>query len=257
MSIGILEPEFDPGIFAYYDTIPYGIKHVPDVFYTASDSSAMVSIKNAQDVYNRFEALRITTVMVTSPNGMFTRDYTILFTRDLSRPELTLLRDSVEAGDQISLMCSESGRIYMVPVNTGGIYDSITQKMVATMEAVDNDTIYLSTEGVPEDTYWLYAVDRHQSVSEKREVTIFNTTSIPGTRKEAFRVYPSPAGNLLYIDVPERIAVAELYNLIGIPVLKLEHLQGPMQIGQLPKGIYILRVFTEQGNRFTARIVKE
>jgi hypothetical protein len=129
--------------------------------------------------------------------------------------------------------------------------------MVATMDAMDNDTVYLSTEGIPEDTYWLYAVDRHQSVSENREVTVFTTTSIPDTYKETFRVYPSPAGNLLYIDVPDRIARAELYNVIGIPVLKLEHPQGPLQVGQLPEGIYILRVLTEKGNRFITRIMKE
>jgi hypothetical protein len=259
VSKGVLEPEFDPVVLTYFDTIPYGSRITPEVLCAASDTGASVIIKPAKYPYVASEALRTTYIYVTAPNDTM-QEYTILFTVDNTRPEITLIHDSVEIGGEIGAVISESDQVYLVPANTPGIFDSITASALTWLEAGANDTVYLSTEGLDTINYWVYACNRHQSVSENQVVTIFEaeeTTAVSEIHYEGIRVYPTPVNHTLYFDSPFPLEQVDLYNVLGIPVLKVYKPDSEIPVSNLPEGVYILRAITEQNQVYTVRIIKQ
>jgi hypothetical protein len=257
VSEGVLEPMFDPMVFAYFDTIPFGIKTVPEVYAIASNASALIRVNQARSVYDLNEIFRTTTITVTSANGLFQQEYKVLFTMDLTRPKVTLSQDSVETGYEMGLTVSESCHVYIVPENTPGIYDSIVNAKLVDEEAGTADTVYLSVSGVGPGSYWIYACDRHQSVSESQEVSIYEITLVSDLSAEKIKVYPSPVSQTLYVDSPYSLEEIELYNVIGMPVLKVNNPDGGIEVGHLPEGVYILRFIIEQNKVFTMRIIKK
>ena len=257
VSLGELDPSFDPSVTAYYDTIPYGVGTVPEVTCIATDTSATVTVKPASDIYNRFEALRTTTIYVTSPNDLVTQEYTILFTVDLTRPELTVLQDSVELGEEIGVVVYEPAQVYLVPASTAGVYDSIVNEKLAWTEAGDADTVSLSTEGLDTTgTFWIYACGRHQSLSESHEIVINTTVAVPEIYSKVFRVYPNPASHTLYLETTHAIKSIELYNVLGKPVLKVLNPEGKISVNHLSDGIYFLRAVVENMDVITTRVIK-
>jgi hypothetical protein len=259
VSEGFLEPDFDPLVSAYVDTLPHGVKIIPAVLVVASDTSARVMVDEAQYPESPWEIFRTTTITVTSANGLYTGKYSILFTMDLTQPEVILVHDSVEADGELGMILTEADHAYLVPENTPGVFDSIIAAQLAEMEAGIADTAYLSTSGVEPGTYWIYACDRHQSVSESQEVTIFEKeiTSVNDLSAEKIKVYPSPVSQTLYVVSPHPLEQIELYNVIGVPVLKVKNPDGSIDVGNLPEGVYVLRLIMEQNKSFTIRIIKK
>lgn len=72
-----------------------------------------------------------------------------------------------------------------------------------------------------------------------------------------FKIYPNPATTTLFIKNADKNAVAELYNLTGDKLItqKLNTTQS-INISQLAKGIYLVRVTTDK-EVFTEKIIKE
>jgi hypothetical protein len=257
VSLGTLNPSFDSSVIAYYDTIPYG-KGIPtpEVTCIASDTNATVAVQPAQDIYNQFELFRTTTITVTSPSDVVTKEYTILFTVDLTRPELTVVGDTVELGEDIMVAVYEPGQVYLVPENTPGIYDSIVAGHLLMAEAGEADTLFLSTEGLEAGNYWLYTCGEHQSISEHQTVTTVLVEGISGTHTDYFRVYPTPVVHTLYIETQFPVKSVELYNVLGKSVLKVANPDGKIDVNHLPEGIYILRTVFESKDVVTTRVIK-
>lgn len=72
----------------------------------------------------------------------------------------------------------------------------------------------------------------------------------------ACRVYPNPVHDILNIDLPEGNYSLTLYNRQG-SVMQVSHDQHQMHIGQLPAGLYLLRITqADTGLTRTLKIIK-
>ena len=249
VSLGELDPSFDPSVISYYDTIPYGVgTPVPKVTCIATDTSATVTVKPASNIYDRFEALRTTTISVTSPNDQVKQEYTILFTVDMTRPEMTILQDSVILGEEFGVLLEEPGQVYLVPENTAGIHDSLENSKMAWTEG-SADTVFISTEGLDSTgKYWVYTIGRYQSISESQEITIYSVedpTKVRENDNERFRLFPNPAHTSLTIEAE----LADHYS-IEITILNGQQILGTtmegtthqLDLSSLQKGVYVITI---------------
>ena len=63
----------------------------------------------------------------------------------------------------------------------------------------------------------------------------------------AVDLYPNPVSNMLYINSGDRIDGVEIYSLSG-QLLKAQSNGNPIDVGNLPQGMYMVRV---KGDTFT------
>lgn len=75
------------------------------------------------------------------------------------------------------------------------------------------------------------------------------------TKEDMFSVYPNPAGNLLYINSPDKYSQVEIFDLKGQLVLSSGS-EPAVQIGRLERGVYLCRLTGENGV-FSKKFVKE
>lgn len=80
---------------------------------------------------------------------------------------------------------------------------------------------------------------------------------------EGIKVYPNPAKSLLTIETDESVSDIEIINTTGhivfeknIPV-KISSSSSQIDISELPRGIYIIKIMSEQGDSKTVRFIKE
>lgn len=71
-------------------------------------------------------------------------------------------------------------------------------------------------------------------------------------------VYPNPASEFLNIMTTKAIGTIEVYNLVGQKVAAQTESsnQATIRIGHLPSGTYLIKLFSEDGNRVTAKFIK-
>jgi hypothetical protein len=72
-----------------------------------------------------------------------------------------------------------------------------------------------------------------------------------------FQIYPNPADEILHLVLPSATAANyAIYDLCGRAVLSGQLQQAEIGLGQLPKGMYILKV-VQDGQVMQGRFVKE
>lgn len=89
-------------------------------------------------------------------------------------------------------------------------------------------------------------------------VTGATTTGVSSYDGSEVRIYPNPARNVLYIE-GDNLKEAALYSAIGTLVQKTE-LNGKttsLNVSELTKGIYFVRIITTEGNVSTRKVVIE
>lgn len=71
------------------------------------------------------------------------------------------------------------------------------------------------------------------------------------------KVYPNPASENVMVELPQGNKVISLFNITGVEVLHLEtsELQQNLNVGQLPSGVYLLRISID-GKQAIGKIVK-
>ena len=70
-------------------------------------------------------------------------------------------------------------------------------------------------------------------------------------------VYPNPAKDYIYIDLPEeKIKSVSLYNVLGVLLKEQKSNAASVDISSLPQGMYLLSIETEE-KVITKKIVKE
>ncbi len=90
-------------------------------------------------------------------------------------------------------------------------------------------------------------------VLEKVDTSI---TSINHLDEVSVLVYPNPTTNLLYIESEAKITSVKLYNLLGQMLLESPFI--PLNLENLNKGVYTLKVFFEKGTALKSiKILKE
>ena len=60
------------------------------------------------------------------------------------------------------------------------------------------------------------------------------------------KIYPIPATDVINVDSPVAVQALELVNIQGVSVAKVENASS-INVKEQPQGVYILKVFTENG----------
>jgi hypothetical protein len=79
-----------------------------------------------------------------------------------------------------------------------------------------------------------------------------------GNTHERYRVFPNPANNRITINADVAILTVEIYNTIGVCVLRQQNIDHgkTIDVSQLPKDIYYIKLFLDT-QTFSSRILKE
>lgn len=142
-----------------------------------------------------------------------------------------------------------SDSLYYVEVDQFNVGDSIN---------------FLFRNGAYPDGEW-----EKQSGPQKRHYTVkgndtiraeflAQVTSISGTKNDKLStIFPNPVSDQLYILTPDNDYIdVRVYNLLGQCKLMVKNLQGPLNVSQLAKGMYILEVFYKDGSKNRIQFIK-
>src|SRR5690606_582996 len=108
---------------------------------------------------------------------------------------------------------------------------------------IENNTTYYVTQTLGACT------------SEALAVTV-STLGVSDFQKIEIKLYPNPTSGLLYIETSQEIQSYEVYNLIGQRLLSGDY-TGSIDIKDVSKGTYIIRLTTPNGEVFTEKVIKE
>jgi hypothetical protein len=91
--------------------------------------------------------------------------------------------------------------------------------------------------------------------SEALAVTV-STLGVSDFQKIQIKLYPNPTSGLLYIETSQEVQSYEVYNLIGQQLLK-GNVNDNINLKDLSKGTYIIRLTTQEGTVITEKVIKE
>lgn len=66
-------------------------------------------------------------------------------------------------------------------------------------------------------------------------------------KNQDLEIYPNPASTILYLDSPSRILQISIYSLNGTLIFSKHNIENEVSIEHLKKGIYILKIDSENG----------
>ena len=70
------------------------------------------------------------------------------------------------------------------------------------------------------------------------------------------KIYPNPTNQFISFSNNIELTSAEIFNLVGQKVLKLNPTQNSFDLSSLSNGIYILKVEDTKGNQGAIKIIK-
>ncbi|WP_438988680.1 T9SS type A sorting domain-containing protein [Polaribacter sp.] len=84
------------------------------------------------------------------------------------------------------------------------------------------------------------------------------TASVKDNNNFDFTLFPNPVKDIFYYNSEEKLAAIKIYNLLGKEVLKVnEPSQNKIDISNLSKGIYILKLEAYNGGTAVRKIMKQ
>ena len=86
--------------------------------------------------------------------------------------------------------------------------------------------------------------------------TLFNSIVPVNGNKENIAIYPNPVASDLYIKSDLPIKRVEICSLAGTLVMQEKNVSEKISVGALPKGVYLLKVYTGKGIA-VSKVVKE
>jgi hypothetical protein len=91
------------------------------------------------------------------------------------------------------------------------------------------------------------------------DIAIFETLAIPGFESNKFTYFPNPVKDILHIAYSKTIANVAVYNILGQEVLTktINADQSQINVSNLSKGTYLVKVTTEDGTVKTIKVIKE
>ena len=257
---GNLNPVFSPLETEYKVWLPFGSKETPGLNYQTTHPKATVIVTPAHNITSTQKNLRTTNISVSPEEGIvFQKVHYIEFNVDRDPPILSLVSDTVYKDDAIKAISTQNGHIYLLTQSLDAILDTLLANMVYSTEAVMNDTASLDTDGLSPGLYWLYATNRYNSVSEAKPVTLTSTSSagLTNSATQSVSFFPNPVKGLLHIKSDIPISSIELFNTIGVMVMSISSDTDLIKMEHLTRGIYFLKIRTDQGVLYAGKVIKE
>lgn len=88
--------------------------------------------------------------------------------------------------------------------------------------------------------------------------TSCTTASVKDNNAFGFTLFPNPIKHVFYYDSEEKLSAINIYNLLGKEVLKVsEPSQNSVDVSNLNKGIYILKLVAYNGGTVVRKIMKQ
>ncbi|WP_452225199.1 T9SS type A sorting domain-containing protein [Lacinutrix chionoecetis] len=145
--------------------------------------------------------------------------------------------------------------------NQNGIYQfgstttNGTGGLTGTVAYIGTDTNFTDTYAA--GTYYkIYAVDKAFNYSN--EIVVSDATlSVVENTIEGIKIYPNPASDILNIEMinAENISTVEIFNILGEQVLKSELNNNKINVSELSKGMYLVKIISENGNEGIRKII--
>lgn len=168
-----------------------------------------------------------------------------------------LAEDIVYMPDNIEFTSSEDGVVYLVPEKTenqvGCIYGSCIDSVVVR----SNCSAKISSSGLDEGIYWLYARDAAGNISEPKIITLIGV-GIQHNPSGPIRLYPNPTENILTIEV----SFPDHYSISIISMKGQEIYRGSMEgslhhidFSPFREGIYFFTIRSKNYKK-TEKIIK-
>ncbi len=104
----------------------------------------------------------------------------------------------------------------------------------------------LAWEGIASDTAWTFTTGAE----------IATDNDVIGLDAVEFKVYPNPFDDYIKIDNYDRLTRVVMTNIAGQRVLDIEYPTEEIRTGNLVTGVYVISMFTEDGDIESARIIK-
>lgn len=240
---------FDKNTFLYEYELPYGSTNVPVVSATTEDNRATATVIQAATLNDT------AWVVVSAINGTDTRVYGVIYNVALNN-DARLAWIKVD-GSPISTFDAETNNYkYELPVGYHGIPS-------VTVETQDTNATYLVTPATAIPGQTKIDVVAHDGFTMRtyRVNFIFANAIEEAQMNSNLLVYPNPVHNVLHIDCEtkdKRINKVELYDIFG-KLIKQQNVtthSTTIEIGELPNGIYLLRVAREDRTSSTMKIIK-
>ncbi|MDR1699070.1 MAG: T9SS type A sorting domain-containing protein, partial [Prevotellaceae bacterium] len=84
-----------------------------------------------------------------------------------------------------------------------------------------------------------------------------NVEAIAETQSLNISIYPNPAKEVVYVQSDAQVTRVEIYSLGGALVMQENNFNESLFVSELPKGVYILRAYTDNGTAATTKLIKE
>ncbi len=141
--------------------------------------------------------------------------------------------------------------------NVGNTTTNGTGGLTGTVVYIGTDTSFTDSSAVG-SFYKVYAVDKAFNYSDELLVSDAALGVNENTVLE-FKVYPNPVNDVLTIQSGNeaKIASVEVFDVLGKQIIKTQLQNNTLNVSELSKGIYLLKIISENGNQITKKIVVE
>ena len=252
-SNGALTPEFDANITNYTIEVNNDINTI-NLTGTASHTGAIV-VGNITDGLlntgeNTFE------ITVTAEDGISTKNYTITVIRAKST-DATLQNMTINRGVLVPVFNSN---ITDYSVEVGDNTTTFTVNVIANHEqAVIKGNVTGATLELGKNTFEVIVTAEDGATTKTYTIVVARNKSTGVDNVEnnnTLALYPNPAKDILYIESSEPVQRISIYNITGKMVKQIEKTGSSLDISDLTKGLYLIRIATPQGETIR-KIIKE
>jgi len=185
---------------------------------------------------------------------------TIVLFPDNTPPVLSdVTAGPINAGIDILATSNENGMIYLVPDGTAADLVAIDAAKVAEASATENVAVSLTTDGLPEGDYIVYAVDGSDNISAASpaiSITWATYIDLGTASSDQVQLYPGNVNDILYIKSNIEVSSATVYSLQGAQMIKINTVIDQIDMSGLNSGVYIVRLKLEDNSVFNGKVTK-
>jgi len=99
----------------------------------------------------------------------------------------------------------------------------------------------------------------HDNLIDMGAIEMYATSSeyVKRFSQPTLRMYPNPTEDVVYIKSDQAIASLEIFNLAGVRLIHRTDEKERISLGQLERGIYMIRIRTDMGGTCTGKLIRK
>ncbi|TVQ84837.1 MAG: T9SS C-terminal target domain-containing protein [Bacteroidetes bacterium] len=245
-------PDFDAEIFAYEIVIP-SVEQIPEITAVPNDENATVEISEPLQEPGD-DTWWIVEITVFAEDTDFLSSYHLSFRQVSDDATLTQINlDGIILADFDPEVLHYE--VELPPITTDVPF---VEAIPSSPYAQVNITQASSLTGDEEDRTATILVTAEDGTSLTYTILFtLEETSVSEINNESFVVYPNPATDVIYFDLPSGKNEIFIYNVTGSKVIKTDNLEisGKINVESLPAGIYFLKLQNNRGISKVQRLI--